>query len=392
MAQHVYALITAGLLWLLIHFINDDVALGAVGSIVGFVILELFFYLRKNTLDITRLGLSRLLYLTNKQKIINRSDNSDSLSDFAHWLEVECGFPLLDLNRRITSNIIQKLSNFESALFILLVNNNNKCLDCTNISADDFRFLFTKALKERLYRKLILKEALSQLVLDKSEMEVFISKIDLELSLENEISDRDSDDDAFRNKVRELCIKGSSINLSIFSTTSQLSHKILQDLKAYQNKNTSVNVDFYICSPYVGSHNACVNLMKEYDVPKGALPLQFVKTKNGEVYEEMDVIRRVFRILRSLKDIKHNEESVCKTAVCLYKESYPGSKIRLIENEFIEIQPGSLKFANNLYRYKLESTDTEVIKIISNAIKSYKDSDKIQYIDLIQQPFEQIEK
>mgnify|MGYP000350826720 CR=1 FL=1 len=313
------------------------------------------------------------------------------MADYTSWLREEFVFPLSSFHKEIDKTVIQKLSSFEAAIFILLINDNHNCIDCSYLTSEDFKELFTKALKESFYKKLILKESLSQII-KPADLEKLLIKLEEQLIVDCDLSNENTGNDLFTNKVRELCVVGGEIKISIFSTTSQLSHDILKDLKAYQTSTTKVDIDFYICSPNVKADSAILELTKEYEVPAGALPDQFVKASNKKAHVEMDIIRRVFRVLRSFKDIKDNQESYCKTSVYLYKKSYPGCKIRLIENKFVELQPGPLKFANNLYRFRIASTDSEVINTLSDAVKNFKDGNEVQCIELLNQPIEQAEK
>lgn len=345
----------------------------------------------KNDLDLTFLGLKRLFYVFKKRKIIKESINYDSLADYAFWLKEEFVFPLSSFNKKIDKIVIQKLSSFEAAIFILLINDNHNCIDCSYLTSEDFKELFTKALKEPFYKRLILKESLSKII-KPADLEKLLIKFEEQLTVDCDLSNENIDNDLFKGKVKELCAVGGEMKISIFSTTSQLSHDILKDLKAYQTSSTKVDIDFYLCSPNVKTDSAILELMKEYEVPVGALPFQFVKLSNKKAHVEMDITRRVFRVLRSFQDIKDNQESYCKTSVYLYKKSYPGCKIRLIENKFVELQPGPLKFANNLYRFRIASTDSEIIHTLSNAVKNFKDGNEVQCLELLNQPIEQAEK
>ncbi|ASM48431.1 hypothetical protein PESP_a0153 [Pseudoalteromonas espejiana DSM 9414] len=389
--QHIIAVISAVLIWLVFYIFNKDIAIGALGSIAGFIIVELYLFMRKNDIDLTFLGLRRLLYVFKKRKIIKKSINYDSLADYTFWLKEEFVFPLSSFNKKIDKTVIQKLSSFEAAIFILLVNDNHNCIDCSYLTSEDFKELFTKALKEPFYKRLILKESLSQII-KPADLEKLLIKFEEQLAVDCDLSNENIDNDLFKEKVKELCAMGGEMTISIFSTTSQLSHDILKDLKAYQTSSTKVDIDFYLCSPNVKTDSAILELMKEYEVPVGALPFQFVKVRNKKAHVEMDITRRVFRVLRSFQDIKDNQESYCKTSVYLYKKSYPGCKIRLIENKFVELQPGPLKFANNLYRFRIASTDSEIIHTLSNAVKNFKGGNEVQCIELLNQPIEQAEK
>lgn len=391
MIRHIIAVISALLILLILYILNKNIAIGALGGIASLIIVEVYFFMGKNDLDLTFLGLKRLFYVFKKRKIIKESINYDSLADYAFWLKEEFVFPLSSFNKKIDKTVIQKLSSFEAAIFILLVNDNQNFIDCSYLTSEDFKELFTKALQESFYKRLILKESLSRII-KPADLDRLLSKFEEQLIVDSGLSNENTDNNLFTNKVRELCGEGGEIKISIFSTTSQLSHDILKDLKAYQTSTTKVDIDFYICSPNVKTDSAILELMKEYEVPVGALPDQFVRASNKKAHIEMDIIRRVFRVLRSFKDIKDNQESYCKTSVYLYKKSYPGCKIRLIENKFVELQPGPLKFANNLYRFRITSTDSEVINTLSDAVKSFKDGNEVQCIELLNQPIEQAEK
>ncbi|MFK3865893.1 NUDIX hydrolase [Pseudoalteromonas rhizosphaerae] len=388
------AVIAGGILFIsVLYFVGAPVKDSLIASLIYLAIIGgVCRYIYKNGLPSTRFEFKLRFYKALKSKVIRQeAKNSRSLSDFSTWLAKNHPLESLLANKPIEKTHFTRFTNFEAAIFILLVNNDYECINCSQLSSEDFKEIFTKALKEPFYKRLMLKESLSQII-KPADLEKLLIKFEEQLTVNCDLSNENIDNDPFKGKVRELCAVGGEMKISIFSTTSQLSHDILKDLKAYQTSTTKVDIDFYICSPNIKTDSAILELMKEYEVPVGALPSQFVKVSHKKAHVEMDIIRRVFRVLRSFKDIKDNQESYCKTSVYLYKKSYPGCKIRLIENKFVELQPGPLKFANNLYRFRIASTDSEVIHTLSNAVKNFKDGNEVQCIELLKQPIEQAEK
>ncbi|MEM5545666.1 NUDIX hydrolase [Pseudoalteromonas fuliginea] len=388
------AVIAGGILFIpVLYSVGDSVKDSLIASLIYLaIVVGVCGYIYKNGLPSTRFEFKLRFYKALKSKVIRQeAKNSRSLSDFSKWLAKNHPLESLLANKPIEKTHFTHFTNFEAAIFILLVNNDYECINCSQLSSEDFKEIFTKALKESFYKRLMLKESLSQII-KPVDLDKLLTKFEEQLTVDSDLSNENTGNNFFTDKVRELCGEGGEMKISIFSTTSQLSHDILKDLKAYQTSTTKVDIDFYICSPNVKADSAILELTKEYEVPVGALPDQFVKASNKKAHVEMDIIRRVFRVLRSFKDIKDNQESYCKTSVYLYKKSYPGCKIRLIENKFVELQPGPLKFANNLYRFRIASTDSELINILSDAVKNFKDSNEVQCIELLNQPIEQAEK
>lgn len=387
-------MIAGGILFIpVLYSVGDSVKDSLIASLIYLaIVVGVCGYIYKNGLPSTRFEFKLRFYKALKSKVIRQeAKNSRSLSDFSTWLAKNHPLESLLANKPIEKTHFTRFTNFEAAIFILLVNNDYECINCSQLSSEDFKEIFTKALKESFYKRLMLKESLSQII-KPVDLDKLLAKFEEQLTVDSDLSNENTGNNFFTDKVRELCGEGGEMKISIFSTTSQLSHDILKDLKAYQTSTTKVDIDFYICSPNVKADSAILELTKEYEVPVGALPDQFVKASNKKAHVEMDIIRRVFRVLRSFKDIKDNQESYCKTSVYLYKKSYPGCKIRLIENKFVELQPGPLKFANNLYRFRIASTDSEVINILSDAVKNFKDGNEVQCIELLNQPIEQAEK
>jgi ADP-ribose pyrophosphatase YjhB (NUDIX family) len=185
-------------------------------------------------------------------------------------------------------------------------------------------------------------------------------------------------------EFNRILLEAKNDTLTVFSTTSQLSSGLIETLLAYNNALTELN--FFIVSPFVKSDSAVTELSKEYKNPYFAIPAgQFVTDDQGRVDEKIDILRRVLKILSSIRRLaEFSLVSNVKVDIRVFRECYPGIKIKyLSKTNYIQIQPGPLNFANNLYRFGIETHDAKICRKISLALDNYKNDDsKVGYIDV----------
>jgi len=171
--------------------------------------------------------------------------------------------------------------------------------------------------------------------------------------------------DELRNKSDEELIRriGDSNDevVRLFATTGQLTKEFEYLLNGVIAKVRELHL--YICSPLVITHSSLLRLEEEYENPKFCTSFgQLVTADDGKTFREGDCIRRVISILGVL-DSFQRIAGVDRLKIYFFKDRYPGVKVRLLErNAYVQVQPGSLTYQNNLYRFGLESTSSDVAR------------------------------
>ncbi len=173
--------------------------------------------------------------------------------------------------------------------------------------------------------------------------------------------------DELRNKSDEELINriGDSNDevVRLFATTGQLTKEF-----EYLLNRVIANVrelHLYICSPLVITHSSLLRLEEEYENPVFCTSFgQLVTADDGKIFTEGDCIRRVISIL-GLLDSFQRIAGVDRLKIYFFKDRYPGVKVRLLErNAYVQVQPGSLTYQNNLYRFGLESTSSDIARAL----------------------------
>ncbi len=179
-------------------------------------------------------------------------------------------------------------------------------------------------------------------------------------------------------KFNQKLLKANQDELVIFSTTSQISSDIIKII-THHNKNLE-KVSFFICSPFTRRHQAIKNMSTEYQNPKFSTPIsQFIEDNNGTINPKLDTVRRVLKITSSIKNIVNiTSREKINLDLFLFKETYPGIKIKMILKQcYVQLQPGTLSYANNLYRFGIDSDSADIFQKILTSIDSYKNNNKL---------------
>lgn len=156
-------------------------------------------------------------------------------------------------------------------------------------------------------------------------------------------------------------------NVAIFSTTSQMSQGSLTLIREHARRIKQF--DLFLVSPLMESDTAIKELQKEHDVPKCALPpSQFIQ----DVI--IDSIRRVIRVLIAVEStLEFQRATGLPIIVWFFRKKYPEIKIRLLTKScYLQLLPGPLHYANNLYRFGIEIKEAEKIKPVAAAIQKLK--------------------
>lgn len=327
-------------------------------------------------------NLNRLFYFTSRasfnRKIIASFKAYNEKKDFQD-LFIQLNFAAKKYFNKVglTRHFIEISSPIEcAALLLAMQGEKNPFTIQSNLTVADFRKISYKAAQYNLYRSALLSSSLSNL---NHNVNDDLSKIDDETYHVADDLKKHSDENFYRALQAT-----ENDEMIVFSTTSQVSFDIINLLK---NNNKNIRkISFFICSPFVKSDSAISNIFTEYKNPFFATPVgQFILNSNGEVDEKLDVIRRVMKIISSISSLVELSRSEgFEVNINIFRDFYPGVKIKILKNKrFMQIQPGNLTYANNLYRFGVEVTSSSLFDEVMRSINGYTSlNEKVQRISL----------
>lgn len=190
--------------------------------------------------------------------------------------------------------------------------------------------------------------------------------------------------DELRNKSDEELIRriGASNDevVRLFATTGQLTKGFEYRLNGVMAKVKELHL--YICSPLVISHGSLLRLEAEYENPDFCTSTgQVVTADDGKIFREGDCIRRVISIL-GLLDSLQGIAGPGRLKIYLFKDRYPGVKVRLLgRNAYVQVQPGSLTYQNNLYRFGLESASSDFARAMEDDLDQMLVKGKVEVVE-----------
>lgn len=337
-------------------FINALVAL-TIGAYFGFITgrdkTEIFFY-----------HTSRFRFNRNIKKQIKKYEKEKDFLGFTNDIKSLCkkyfNKKCLDRNFIASSNEDECL-----ALMIALQMEKEPFNISKDLGAESFRNIAQKAAKSKMYRDILLIESLKGIKCQVGSN--FFNMDDKDYSIGDQL--KKHSDHFFSNKL----LDADQDDLIVFSTTSQISADIIKVITHHQRNIAKVS--FFICSPFVKKHEAIINMRSEYQNPKFTTPVgQFIENNEGEVNSKLDIVRRALKITSSIKKIvSATEEKRINLDLFLFKKEYPGIKVKmLVKQKYMQLQPGVLSYANNLYRYGVDSDSAEPFGIVLSSVNSFK--------------------
>ncbi len=282
----------------------------------------------------------------------------------------------------LTRRFIEISSPIECAALILAMQGQkNPFIIQPNLTVSDFRNISYKAAQCNLYRSALLSSSLSNLNYHVNDD---LSKIDDATYQVADDLKKHSDEDFYRALQTT-----ENDEMIVFSTTSQVSFDIINLLR--NNKKNIEKISFFICSPFVKTDSAISNMLSEYRNPLFATPVgQFIINSDGEVDEKLDVIRRVMKIISSISSLVELSRSEgVEVNIHIFRDFYPGVKIKILKNKkFMQIQPGNLTYANNLYRFGVEVASSSLFDEVMQSINTYTSlNEKVQRLSLDESEF-----
>jgi ADP-ribose pyrophosphatase YjhB (NUDIX family) len=270
-----------------------------------------------------------------------------------HCEELQQAYQDLSIVKAMHAGTYSDLSNYlpqECAIFILghqyFGHSTPNAIDSTQLT-----LIAARAALDPAYRRVLTADGLSSLVPGKADLTVLTNRIEATSRLRFPVTSRQAEADA--RFEHELTIS-SRDDAVVVSTTSQNAFFLADILSRREQGLRSLRLAYL--SPFILTHNAIRSHLLEATVPRGVIP-----TGQQLMEPTVDAIRRVIRILIGLERcLELFQGSTTSVRVLLLTDRHPGVKIRLLRHaKYLQLFPGNLNYANNLYRFGSEITDRQ---------------------------------
>ncbi|MCC3705556.1 NUDIX hydrolase [Rouxiella badensis] len=345
------------------HVLNLDTFLGWFLALVAAVLLWLFTGEDK---------IGFILYLTSRGrlrkdiKVFFKSHQGNSLSNLEGKLKKR--LRSFFNKKELDVGFINSATSEECVALMLAMQNQRFPFDYSNnLALSDFKNIARNASKNIFYRDILLAGSLDGINYKNHEE---IGKInDNKYDIGNEL--KEQSDRSFINRL----MAADKDEVILFSTTSQISSDIIKIITNHHEKISKVS--FFICSPFIIKDSAIESMFSEYNNPSFATPvMQFIQNGDGSINTQLDAVRRVLKITSSITNLVNiSSDKGIEIEINLFKRKYPGLKVKLLKkSKFLQIQPGNLTYANNLYRFGVESDSSKLISDVYNSIVKYRNS------------------
>ncbi|EMW1014762.1 NUDIX hydrolase [Serratia liquefaciens] len=299
-------------------------------------------------------------------KCILKKHKGEALSELEGELKIRLGKYFK--NRILDSDFINTATTEESAALMFSLQRETSIFNYPdNLTLADFKNIARNASKNDLYRGILISSSLENIGYKNSKEIIKIN--DNKYNIGNDLKEQSDRD--FINKL----MVANQEEIILFSTTSQISSDINKIIINHHEKISKFS--FFICSPFIINDGAIEDMFSEYNNPHFSMPaMQFIQNIDGSINTRIDAIRRVLKITSSLKNLVNiSYGKKINIEINLFKEKYPGIKIKLLKNtKFLQIQPGNLTYANNLYRFGIETDSSKLISELYDSIEKYRSS------------------
>jgi ADP-ribose pyrophosphatase YjhB (NUDIX family) len=274
--------------------------------------------------------------------------------------ELKTAFHSLDLLKHLErSNLrsIHSIGSDECAIFVLGYQFYGHALTLEDFDAGCLTEIARTAADCDEYRRIITTLALT-----------YVVPFDEAVALADEIEGKATTRFAVSSKAGEADLRleaklaqAQAESLLIVGTTSQHSGFSSELLTRHSNRISNVMVIHL--SPRILTHAALSAQSREAEVPKVVIP-SGQQTRDSVV----DMIRRVIRILVGVENVRVMLTSVGVPITALgLTEGHLGAKIRALRTyKYMQMFPGPLKYAGNLYRFGYEISDSRLVEHLLN--------------------------
>ncbi|MFB9660267.1 NUDIX hydrolase [Glycomyces mayteni] len=230
--------------------------------------------------------------------------------------------------------------------------------------------LADRASEDAGYRHVILVHALSTFI-PNDQLAAIAAEIEDRSVLRFRVTSRYSEADA---RLESRLQQAENDHLVKVSTTSQISDfsRVILD----RTSRALRSLEIAHLSPLVLSDSALILQSVEGTVPSSVIP------KGQQIADQdLDVFRRTVRTIVGIKRTwKRMSGSDIALSTIALSESHPGVKVRLLRNSgYLQLFPGRLNYADNLYRFGYEITETSLIAIIDRHLSVWIDGHSTRY-------------
>jgi hypothetical protein len=263
---------------------------------------------------------------------------------------------------------IESSSSLECAIFILGFQYYGKSFSNLDIDASRLTEIAARAAELRDYRIVLLVGALRH-VADGDQLEELAHQIETKASRRFPVSPKNAEADL---RFETLLSQASGDRLFVLSTTSQTSGFGYGFVRRHERNLSEVSVVHL--SPRIHAHPAVLHELAELRVPKQVIPI------NQQIPDETaDAVRRVIRIVVGVSELwKSFGDSSIKLSTLAIVQQHPSVKVRALESSsYLQIFPGDLNYAANLYRTGYELVDSELVSRIMTMIHSWVDKNAV---------------
>ncbi|WP_139831906.1 MULTISPECIES: NUDIX hydrolase [unclassified Pseudomonas] len=273
----------------------------------------------------------------------------------------------------LTREFIDGLSDKSAAALVITLQGEKDIKQSSSLKFSDFKTAVSKASKWHEYRRFLLKKATSDFPSTQKIVESLTPLSDYVIGDDLKLVS----DDVFSKKLDDT----DNEIIHIFTTTSQLSSDFITTIS--NHKEDIKTLHFYICSPYIDTHQSLLDLKQEYENPAFTRQWgQFVDHADYGVNIEADMIRRMIKILGAIRELSKLSKDL-NIELHLFTERYPGVKIKMLEQQgYAQIQPGPLTYANNIYRFAVDVVQYDQIKTLKEDLKNFRESNQVETIKL----------
>jgi ADP-ribose pyrophosphatase YjhB (NUDIX family) len=251
----------------------------------------------------------------------------------------------------------------DAAVFLLGYQYYGHGLEIPHLDSFCLTEIADRAAEDRDYRLLLLTAGLRTIIPDVTAARTMANRIEERATVRFRVSASAGDvDHRLESRIR----RASGDELLVISTTSQVSGFLLNVLRRSEANISSV---LLAClSPKIITHSALALQLSESSVPRDVIPVG-QQAENANI----DGLRRVVRILTGMENVrKVFADSRMQVNFGILTDRHPGIKMRLISHaKYMQLFPGGLLYADNLYRFGYEITDTSVVDDLSQMFRDW---------------------
>ncbi|MCD0447187.1 NUDIX hydrolase [Glycomyces sp. A-F 0318] len=259
----------------------------------------------------------------------------------------------------------------ECGIFVLAYQYYGHRIKITGFDAAALTHLADRASEDEGYRRVILMHALSTFI-PKDQLASVTSEIEDRSMLRFRVTSRYSEADArLENRLQQT----ENDHLFKISTTSQISDFSRAILE--RTSRTLQSLTIAHLSPLFISDLALNSQAIEGTVPSDVIP------KGQQLADrDVDVVRRTIRTIIGIKQTwnRMTNSDISLTTIALSK-SHPGVKVRLLRKSgYLQLFPGRLNYADNLYRFGYEITESSLIATIDGHLETWISDNSTRYV------------